>query len=89
MPINVRHLETFDPLTVPTVTNLLGEIDQWQGSDDDNSEDKRLQDWEKTSLKPYMDFFRSFVAGLIRDEKGEEGKRGREDVTSVTEPMEF
>jgi len=28
-----------------------------------------VQDWEKTSLKPYVDHFRRFVAALMEEEK--------------------
>jgi DNA primase small subunit len=89
VPIDTRYLESFNPLTVPTVTDLLGEIDRWQGHTNSDSEGKRLQDWEKTSLKPYMDFFRSFVAGIIRDENGGKVKREREETTSAVDAMEF
>ncbi|KAJ4312373.1 p48 polypeptide of DNA primase [Neodidymelliopsis sp. IMI 364377] len=65
VPIDTRKVEEFDPLGVPTVTQLLQEIDEWEG---DESE-KKLQDWEKTSLKPYVDYFRKFVAGLMDEEK--------------------
>lgn len=65
VPIDTRKVEEFDPLSVPTVTQLLQEIDEWEG---DESE-KKLQDWEKTSLKPYVEYFRKFVAGLMEEEK--------------------
>ena len=58
-------MEEFDPLSVPTVTQLLQEIDDWSGEETD----KKMQDWEKTSLKPYVDYFRRFVAGLVDEEK--------------------
>ncbi|KZF21884.1 DNA primase, small subunit [Xylona heveae TC161] len=90
VPIDTRRLEEFDPLGVPTVTQLLDEIDEWDrregavgggngsqgngsqgnGNDDPaNSQERRLQDYEKTSLKPYVDYFRAFVASLLKDEK--------------------
>lgn len=84
VPIDPRRAEEFDPLAVPKVTDLLQEIDEWQGSEEG---DKKIQDWEKTSLKPYIDFFRGFVAALLKDEKERNGiKRERED---NGEPMEF
>jgi DNA primase small subunit len=90
VPIDLRHLDAFDPLTVPNVTDLLGEIDRWQGPNDEDGdgEGKKLQDWEKTSLKPYIDLFRSFIVGLIRDEKVIMIKREREE-TSAADAMEF
>ncbi|KAF2145888.1 uncharacterized protein K452DRAFT_219428 [Aplosporella prunicola CBS 121167] len=78
VPIDTRNVEEFDPLAVPTVTELLGQIDEW---DRDNAGamdgDKKVPDWDKTQLKPYVEFFRGFVAGVLKDEKS--AKRERED----------
>lgn len=90
VPIDTRQLEAFDPIGVPTVTELLEQIDQWQNpSDADAGEGKIIQDWEKTSLKPYVEYFRSFVVALIRDEKSVKIKREREETAPTTEAMEF
>lgn len=86
VPIDLRRLEKFDPLGVPTVTELLGEIDTWDSASkkpERDDESKPLQDYEKTSLKPYIDYFRAHVAGILREEKGI--KREREE----GDPMEF
>ncbi|ORY07553.1 DNA primase small subunit [Clohesyomyces aquaticus] len=77
VPIDTRKVEEFDPLGVPTVTQLLTEIDEWEGEEGKDG-GKKLQDWEKTNLKPYVEFFRTFVAGLLKEEKGGV-KRERED----------
>jgi len=92
VPIDTRQLEIFDPLGVPTVTELLGEIDQWRDPNEGevkSAEGKSIQDWEKTRLKPYVDYFRSFVVGLMRDEKDVRVKREREETLPVAEAMEF
>lgn len=78
VPIDTKHLGDFDPLVVPTVTELLGEIDQWSPPDGGEGEGKPIQDWEKTSLKPYVDYFRLFVAALIKDESDVKVKRERD-----------
>jgi DNA primase small subunit len=87
VPIDVRTVEEFDPLNAPTVRELLSEIDQWHeqnvSQDDGSSEPKKIADWEKTSLKPYIEYFRGFVAGLLKDEKVV--KRERTD----SDTMEF
>lgn len=52
VPIDLRKLEKFDPLGVPTVTELLGEIDAWDSASkklEENDEGNRVQDFEKTS----------------------------------------
>ncbi|KAF3479963.1 DNA primase small subunit [Arthroderma uncinatum] len=51
--------------------------DQMPASDSGSGQDetdtaakpRKVQDYEKTSLKPYIDYFRSFVAGLNKDER--------------------
>jgi DNA primase small subunit len=68
VPINTKHCEDFDPLGVPTVTDLLREIDEWTASEGGEKDGKSIQDWEKTSLRPYVEYFRSFVTGIMRDE---------------------
>lgn len=80
VPIDTRKVEEFDPLGVPTVTQLLQEIDEWEGEESE----KKIPDWDKTSLKPYVDYFRGFVAALLKEEMGSV-KRERED----GESMEF
>jgi DNA primase small subunit len=107
VPIDIRNVESFDPLSTPTVSQLLSEIDAWdaehpgggmaegpegEGSVPDGSDargNRRLQDYEKTSLKPYIDYFRSFIAGLLKEERT--GKRERDDEPAEvkTESMEF
>ena len=117
VPIDGKRAEEFDPLSVPTVTELLAEIDEWDakhpngagagagagngvggegegmsstvGSSDARS-GRKLQDYEKTSLKPYIDYFRSFIAGLLKEERN--GKRERDEDAGQgvkPEPMEF
>lgn len=80
VPIDPRKVEDFDPLSVPTVTQLLSEIDEWKGDDSD----KKMQDWDKTSLKPYVDYFKRFVAGLL-DEAKPLMKREREEGVDAME----
>ncbi|KAI8938648.1 hypothetical protein NX059_004518 [Plenodomus lindquistii] len=84
VPIDTRRVEDFDPLGVPTVMQLLQEIDEWEGGGEGDKE-RKMQDWEKTSLKPYVDFFRRFISGLVEEEKVGV-KRERED---GGEGMEF
>lgn len=86
VPIDLRRLDKFDPLGVPTVTELLGEIDDWDSANQKPEGDvqvAKLQDYEKTSLKSYVDYFRTHVTAILREEKGI--KRERDD----GDPMEF
>jgi DNA primase small subunit len=50
-----------------------------------------MQDYEKTRLKPYVDYFRSFVANLMKDERSGKRERGEDSTKAVTtnDAMEF
>ncbi|KAK3321536.1 hypothetical protein B0H66DRAFT_173486 [Apodospora peruviana] len=89
VPIDTGSLDEFDPLGVPTVQGLIQEIDAWKEPDAvEASQDSKntLQDWEKTSLKPYIEQFRSFVITLMKEERSVKAKRERvEDPTSAME----
>jgi DNA primase small subunit len=87
VPINPKKAEDFDPLGVPTVTELLAEIDHWTAPEEGEKDGKSIPDWEKTRLKSYVEFFRSFVIALMKDEKGVKVKRERED--NGADGMEF
>jgi DNA primase small subunit len=55
-----------------------------EGSGARSSQDvKHMQDWEKTSLKPYIEIFRSFVTALMKDEREIAVKREREEDDEV------
>ena len=83
VPINTKRCEEFNPLEVPTVTDLLREIDDWTapegGEGEGESATRVVQDWEKTSLKPYVEYFRKFVGALMNHEKDLKIKREREE----------
>lgn len=90
VPIDISKVDEFDPLAVPTVHQLLAEIDDWEANRANAEADgedgaEKLQDWQKTSLRPYVETFRAHVNAVLRDE-GAERKRGRED---GGEGMEF
>lgn len=86
VPIDTKALEDFDPTSVPTVQELLMEIDSYKGdtTGEDDKTKAAIPDWEKTSLKPYIDGFRHFVNGIIKEEMNGKVKRERED-----DSMEF
>jgi DNA primase small subunit len=59
------------------VTSLLGEIDSWEKTDDANPTD-RISDWEKTSLKGYIRYFKQHVDRIMADERGVKKEREEE-----------
>ena len=71
VPIETKHLTHFDQLSVPTVTSLLGEIDRYDSQElMQGTSGGKIQDYEKTSLKPYVEFFKIYVTRLLREERG-------------------
>lgn len=73
VPIDPTTAEVFNPDAVPTVIQLLREIDDWKETikTEDGSDGVKLQisDIDKTSLKPYYDYFSRFVKRLLDAEK--------------------
>lgn len=70
-----EKIESFDPLEVPTVQSLIEEIDAWV--EPEVKPEKPIHDWEKTSLKPYIEFFRNHVDAVLKDERDGKVKRER------------
>ncbi len=87
VPIDTSSMEDFDPLGVPTVQSLLQEIDAWKQPEEEITAEKTIHDWEKTSLKPYIEYFRTFILALNKDERDVKVKRERDE--SSTDAMEF
>ena len=91
VPIAADEVDSFDPQQVPTVTELLRDVDTYSNREDQDGDqemsgngERRTPDWEKTRLKPYVDYFRGFVSNLLNDEQKQQAKRKLEE-----EAMEF
>jgi DNA primase small subunit len=71
VPIDLEHLDVFDPLQVPTVESLVKDIDDWANLNKENSADnsqKSLKSYKKTKLAPYIKFFKEgFLQPLQKD----------------------
>ncbi|RMD39514.1 hypothetical protein DV735_g5607, partial [Chaetothyriales sp. CBS 134920] len=95
---DMGQVEAFNPLTVPKVTELLREVDAYASAAHDGQPDvdgdyvaadgksmRKVNDWEKTRLKPYVEMFEAFVRSLWKSE-AVRVKREREDegVTGAT-----
>lgn len=81
----------FNPMTAPNLSQLQDEIDTYEAkrvnrdsshplldSEDHTPTSARVPDYEKTSLKPYVQYFSSFVSGLLKEEL-KSSKREREE----------
>lgn len=66
VPIQAEYVEDFDPFTVPTLPQLMKELDEYQENDEDSG--RKVQDWHKTSLKKYFEpFQKEFLEPLLKE----------------------
>lgn len=77
VPIDTSRVDEFNPLTVPTATHLLEEIDDYDFKATEDGAPERIADYEKTSLAPYIRYFKKFSNQLVNEEMHE--KRSREE----------
>ncbi|KAJ7188511.1 hypothetical protein C8R46DRAFT_23117 [Mycena filopes] len=68
VPVDPARIEEFDPEVVPTVTQLLNELDTVAESSEHHS------DWERTSLKPYIEMLDKHNQRIMEEVRKE--KRG-------------
>lgn len=71
VPLDPSSVESFDPDSVPTVGQLLMELEEASRRGDVDA------GWEKTSLNEYVELFNRHCDGIIRDankKRREEGK---------------
>jgi DNA primase small subunit len=90
VPFAAREVDAFDPFLVPTLGQLMREVDDYDRSvaasaagagDSDGSKEASSAvtcDWQKTSLKPYFDKFRAeFLEPLLRENRQHQSKADR------------
>lgn len=69
VPIDLDHVDDFDPLAVPTINQLLQEINNYdKANNESTSNEDRVHEYQKTSLKKYIDYFQQFITVLMQDE---------------------
>ncbi|NXD45735.1 PRI1 primase, partial [Copsychus sechellarum] len=83
VPLDLQRLDQFDPFAVPTITSLCQELDA--ADSDGEQEDggatepkRRVRDYKKTSLAPYVRVFEQFVEGMESARRGERIRRSGE-----------
>lgn len=76
VPIKPEECESFNPMTVPNLVELRKELmennTEEQAMDTD---ERKLPDYKKTSLKPYIEYFEKFVKSMLSETIKE--KRGK------------
>lgn len=77
VPVDPDAVDDFDPEVVPTVGQVLRELDR--PSDDVDMDVKRAGgDWDRTSLKPYVAMFDRHITRLMRENRDLKKARGGE-----------
>ncbi|KAH9888072.1 prim-pol domain-containing protein [Cubamyces lactineus] len=66
VPVDPRTIDKFDPERVPTVAQLLRELDSI-ALPENGTAGEHHSDWERTSLKPYVDMLDKHVMGLMEE----------------------
>ena len=84
VPIEVENIDSFDPFKVPTLAQLMMELDEYESTHHDAGEAAAVRyDWEKTSLKePFDCFQKKFLVPLLNDERRAQ-KEGRERMAAI------
>ena len=62
---------------MPTVTSLLSEIDGWDSSSA-HPQTEKISDWEKTSLEPYIKYFKRHIDFIIVEERALQKRKNEE-----------
>jgi DNA primase small subunit len=80
VPIKPEECEAFNPMTVPTLLALRKEMIEYDKSHP-NEQDKRLPEYKKTSLKPYIEYFDKHVKSMLNETIKE--KRGNNTIYTI------
>lgn len=86
VPIDSSCCEKFNPFEVPTVTQLLHEIDTWDKEheiSEATEKQEQIADYEKTSLKPYIEYFKKFASLIMKEETTNKKELGKTEVSSM------
>ncbi|EJU02110.1 prim-pol domain-containing protein [Dacryopinax primogenitus] len=75
VPVDPEKVDKFDPEAVPTVGGLLYELNLSQQPKAEAGADPLRGDWDRTSLKPYVQMLEKHSQALIRATREERQKR--------------
>jgi DNA primase small subunit len=87
VPIDITNVDGFDPFQVPTLSQLIQELDEYHSTTtaannvDDDGDVKH--EWEKTSLKPYLDKFQKDFLGPLQKELHRTNRDRAEQVAAM------
>ncbi|KAF5370633.1 hypothetical protein D9758_002112 [Tetrapyrgos nigripes] len=76
VPVDPSRIDEFDPASVPTVGQLLEELNA-TGNNSNEQGAEHHSDWERTSLKPYVDMLDKHAQGLMEEVRREKREMGQ------------
>ncbi|KAL7479336.1 hypothetical protein ACHAW6_005068 [Cyclotella cf. meneghiniana] len=80
VPIEMENVRAFDPLTVPTLPQLMRELDEYEERNKNESNENIMYDWQKTSLRvAFENFDKLFLQPLLKDVRKSQLKERREE----------
>ncbi|XP_037125692.1 DNA primase small subunit [Syngnathus acus] len=83
VPMDLTELDTFDPLSVPTISLICNELDrvkvgevedenvEVKENEEETAEKRKIRGYKRTSLVKYIKYFDTFLDGLAQSRKGE------------------
>jgi DNA primase small subunit len=81
VPIQPATLDDFDPFCVPTLPQLMKELDDF---DEEAAKGRNVENWQKTSLKGYFEpFLKEFLEPLKNDIRRQERSAAEEKAAVV------
>ena len=77
VPVDPRTIDKFNPSRVPTVGQLLRELDQLAPTQPvENGSGEHHSDWERTSLKPYVEMLDKHALAIMEETRKVKQKMG-------------
>merc|ERR1711872_40762 len=70
VPFRVAKVDSFDPETVPTVLQLVEEIDAFSKAESEADVKKNVKAYKMTSMREPVSIFEEFLSGLASEWKG-------------------
>ena len=68
VPMEVATVDEFDPFQVPTLPQLMQELDEFHETEDGSGKGVIRKDWQKTSLKGYFEpFQKNFLEPMLKE----------------------
>lgn len=86
VPIKIEDCENFNPLTVPNLKTLRQELATYNNNRQSDTE-RKVADFKKTSLKPYVEYFEKFVMDMVKEVKKDKRGKKKKSIYACFLPM--